>query len=106
MSNKPVAKFQSVVAPGLDVAMWQSEKGGFTFTIQKRYKNAAGEWTDSKSLFAQDLAGLQQILGKAIEEADRRRASRQPSDAPSSAVQAFTAAPAPEGGIDDDDIPF
>lgn len=105
MSNKPVAKFSSVVAPGLDVAMWQSEKGGFTFTIQKRYKDAAGEWKDSKSLFAQDLAGLQQILGKAIAEADKRRASRQPADASSSGTeQTFTSQP--EGGIDDEDVPF
>lgn len=77
MSNKPVKRFKSSVSYGLSIAVWQNENGA-TFSIQKTYKDKnSGEYKESKSLFANDLAAIALLAPEAIAYADSLK-SREP----------------------------
>lgn len=61
--NKPL---KAARQKGLDIAMWSTKNGGYSFTFRKSYKDkATGEYKESKQYFSDEL----EILKKLIEEA-------------------------------------
>lgn len=52
---------------GLQVAMWQTNNGGYSFSINKRYKDKkTEEWKDSKYFWKDDLTMLIELLKQAV----------------------------------------
>ena len=66
---------QTKTAGGITVAVWRRtelEEDGrevhrFSVSIQKRYKDDAGEWRDSGTFFPNDLPRLRLAIDKAFE---------------------------------------
>lgn len=62
--NKPLQDFKN---KGLSVAVWAGRNGGYTFTVQKRYKDKqTGEWKETKSLFKEEAEALIELLQQAL----------------------------------------
>lgn len=105
----PIKSIRSCVAPGVQVSIWEGEKG-CNFSIKKSYQNKAGEWVDATTFYPADLAALKECIGQALAYVDELRASRpkqgRTEQAVERAVQRAEAQPAAESAFDDDDIPF
>ena len=62
--NKPVQDFKH---KGLSVAVWPTRNGGYSYSIQKRYKDKqTGEWKETKSLFKEEAEALIDLLKQAL----------------------------------------
>lgn len=62
--NKPVQDFKH---KGLSVAVWPTKNGGYSYSIQKRYKDkSSGEWRETKSLFKEEAEALIDLLKQAL----------------------------------------
>ena len=62
--NKPVQDFKH---KGLSVAVWPTKNGGYSYSIQKRYKDKqTGEWKETKSLFKEEAEALIDLLKQAL----------------------------------------
>ena len=62
--NKPVKDFKN---KGLSVALWETRNGGYSYSIQKRYKDkTSGEWRESKSLYKEEVEALIELLKEAV----------------------------------------
>lgn len=62
--NKPVQDFKN---KGVSVAVWPTKNGGYSYSIQKRYKDKqTGEWKETKSLFKEEAEALIELLQQAL----------------------------------------
>jgi len=62
--NKPVQDFKH---KGLSVAVWPTKNGGYSYSIQKRYKDKqSGEWRETKSFFKEEAEALIDLLKQAL----------------------------------------
>jgi hypothetical protein len=62
--NKPVQDFKH---KGLSVAVWPTKNGGYSYSIQKRYKDKqSGEWRETKSFFKEEIEALIDLLKQAV----------------------------------------
>lgn len=70
--NKPVQNFRD---RGLDVAVWPTKNGGYSFTIRKTYKNKqSGEYVETKYLYKEECEKLIELLQEAVKYASNRAA--------------------------------
>lgn len=61
--NKPI---KAAREKGIDIAMWQTKNGGYSFTFRKSYKDkASGEYKESKQFFAEELDMLKRLIEEA-----------------------------------------
>lgn len=98
---KPAASLKTAAAPGLQVAIWENERG-FSVTIGKRFKTKDGTWSDASSFFASDLPALSALCSRALTVIDKLEANKRGSEPVESKPQ-----PAPvQTGFKDDDVPF
>lgn len=68
--NKPVQDFKN---KGVSVAVWEARNGGYSFSIQKRYKDKqSGEWKESKYYYKEEVEGLIELLQEAVKYASNR----------------------------------
>ena len=62
--GRPVASFQQ---GGVEVAVWDNN-GMYNATINKSYKDAAGQWKKTTSFSPDDLAVVAQLTSQAFQE--------------------------------------
>lgn len=68
--NKPIQDFKH---KGVSVAVWNAKNGGYSFSIQKRYKDKqSGEWKESRYYFKEEIDGLIELLKEASNYAHGR----------------------------------
>lgn len=68
--NKPVQDFKN---KGVSVAVWTAKNGGYSFSIQKRYKDKqSGEWKESRYYYKDELEALIELLKEAVTYASNR----------------------------------
>ncbi len=102
--RRPTKVFKSGLSIGLQIAAWENDKG-VSYTIQKRFKDKdSGEYKETKSLYAADLAALALLAPAAIQYADDLYESRRAGDNAADAKRG--AAPVKMPPLDTDDIPF
>jgi len=88
---------------GIDIAAWENDRGGVSFTFRKTYKDkATDQYKESKYLFAQDLKDLHALLGEVIAW-NHLLSDREEHEAAAAASGADAMAQRLER---DDDIPF
>ena len=75
--GKPVMTLTTQAAPGVKIALWENTNG-LAATISKSYKTKDGEWKDSTSFFAQDLAALSVLIPRAVAAIDKAKKQQQP----------------------------
>lgn len=62
--NKPVIDFKN---KGVSVAVWNTKNGGYSFSLQKRYKDKqTGEWKESRYYYKDELESLIDLLKEAV----------------------------------------
>ena len=85
---------------GLQIAVWESKNGGYSFSISKTYKcKATDQWKDSKYFYKEDLQKLGDMIQLAVGYASDRATHQ----------EAAIASPMQEAKYEafgDDDIPF
>ena len=102
--SEPVKKFK---CGPIEIAVWASDQGGYSFSLRKSYKDKAGQWQDAKTFYASDLPVIRDLLRAAFEYSLKSTSPGQPAatgaarQAPRPVTRA--AAPAP---VDSEDIPF
>lgn len=85
---------------GLQIAIWETNNGGYSFTLSKRYKcKQTDQWKDSKYLYKTDL----EALGPMIEEAIGYASDRATHEAEAIASPRIVHEPT---FLDEDEIPF
>jgi len=95
--NRPVQSFRD---KGLDVSIWATKNGGYSFTFRKTYKNKqTGEYVETKYLYKEEAEKLIEMLQEAVKYASNRAEH----DVEHAATGGSTASFAP---VNDDDIPF
>lgn len=53
---------------GIDIAAWENDRGGVSFTFRKTYKDKeTQQYKETKYLFAQDLRDLHTLLSEVID---------------------------------------
>jgi len=68
--NKPVQDFKN---KGVSVAVWNTKNGGYSFSLQKRYRDKqSGEWKESKYYYKDELEALIELLKEAVTYATNR----------------------------------
>lgn len=68
--NKPVMDYKN---KGVSVAVWTAKNGGYSFSIQKRYKDKqSGDWKESKYYYKEEVEGLIELLKEAVLYASNR----------------------------------
>lgn len=68
--NKPVMDYKN---KGVSVAVWTAKNGGYSFSIQKRYKDKqSGEWKESKYYYKEEVESLIELLQEAVKYASNR----------------------------------
>jgi len=89
--SRPIQTFKN---KGLDVAIWETSRGGHTVTIRKTYKDkATNQYKETKNLFKEEVDSLIALL----QEASKFLSGHAPIATP---------APVVEKEIDFDDLPF
>jgi len=69
--NKPVQDFKT---KGVSVAVWNAKNGGYSFSIQKRYKDKqSGEWKESRYYYKEEVEALIELLKEAANYAHGRQ---------------------------------
>lgn len=67
---KPVQTFKN---RGIQIAVWPSKNGSYTYSITKSYKDKqSGEWKETKSFFKEEAENLIELLKQAIGYGDSR----------------------------------
>lgn len=62
--GKPKKAFRN---KGIDIAAWENDRGGVSFTFRKTYKNKeTGEYKETKYLFANDLKDLRDLITEVL----------------------------------------
>lgn len=62
--NKPIKAARN---RGIDIAMWQTRNGGYSFSIRKTYKDkTTGEYKEAKQFFPEELQNLQALISEAL----------------------------------------
>lgn len=89
---------------GIDIAAWENDRGGISFTLRKTYKNReTGEYKETKYFFLQDLKDFRDLIAEVIHW-NETLADREAHE------EAAIASPAPARAAQpvdvDDDIPF
>lgn len=68
--NRPVQDFKN---KGVSVAVWNTKNGGYSYSVQKRYKDKqSGEWKESKYYYKEEVEGLIELLKEAVTYASNR----------------------------------
>lgn len=68
--NKPIKDFRE---KGVSVAIWENRNGGYSYSIQKRYKDKnTGEWKESRYWYKDEMAALIELLKEAMAYAGDR----------------------------------
>lgn len=68
--NRPVQDFKN---KGVSVAIWAAKNGGYSYSIQKRYKDKnTGEWKESRYWYKDEMASLIELLKQAMAYAGDR----------------------------------
>lgn len=68
--NKPLQDFKN---KGVSVAVWAAKNGGYSFSLQKRYKDKqSGEWKESRYYYKDEIEGLIELLKEAVKYASNR----------------------------------
>jgi len=100
--NKPVQNFRD---RGLDVAVWPTKNGGYSFTVRKTYKNKeSGQYVETKYLYKEECEKLIELLQEAVKYASNRAAHDEEHIA--SGGYSGLKSTAKHEDIDDIDIPF
>lgn len=100
--NKPVQNFRD---KGVDVAVWPTKNGGYSFTIRKTYKNKqSGEYVETKYMYKEEAEKLIELLQQAISYASNRAAHDEEHIA--SGGYSGQKSTAKHEDIDIDDLPF
>ena len=85
---------------GLQIAVWETQNGGYSFSISKTYKcKKTDQWKDSKYFYKEDLQKLGDMIQLAVGYASDRATHQ----------EAAIASPKQEAkyeAFEDDDIPF
>ena len=85
---------------GLQIAIWETQNGGYSFSISKTYKcKKTDQWKDSKYFYKEDLQKLGDMIQLAVGYASDRATHQ----------EAAIASPKQEAkyeAFEDDDIPF
>ena len=98
--NKPVQNFRD---KGLDVAVWPTKNGGYSFTVRKTYKNKeSGQYVETKYLYKEEVEKLIELLQEAVKYASNRAEH----DVEHMASGGFNGQPKKQVDINIDDIPF
>lgn len=85
---------------GLQIAVWESKNGGYSFSISKTYKcKVTDQWKDSKYFYKEDLQKLGDMIQLAVGYASDRATHQ--AEAIASPMQE-----AKYEAFGDDDIPF
>jgi transposase len=85
---------------GLQIAVWESKNGGYSFSISKTYKcKATDQWKDSKYFYKEDLQKLGDMIQLAVGYASDRATHEAEAIASPKQEPKFTP-------FEDDDIPF
>jgi transposase len=85
---------------GLQIAVWESKNGGYSFSISKTYKcKATDQWKDSKYYYKEDLQKLGDMIQLAVGYASDRATHEAEAIASPKQEPKFTP-------FEDDDIPF
>lgn len=100
--NAPV---KTIKDKGLQIAIWETNNGGYSFSISKRYKcKKTDQWKDSKYFYKEDLEKLQAMIEAAIGYASDRAAHTEAAMESGSLSPSYKA---PETApFTDDDLPF
>lgn len=68
--NKPLQDYKN---KGVSVAVWEARNGGYSYSIQKRYKDKqSGDWKESKYYYKEEVEGLIELLQEAVKYASNR----------------------------------
>ena len=68
--NRPVQDFKN---KGVSVAVWNTKNGGYSYSVQKRYKDKqTGEWKESRYWYKDELENLIELLKQAMAYAGDR----------------------------------
>lgn len=101
--NKPLQDFKH---KGLSVAVWEARNGGYSFSVQKRYKDKqTGEWKESKYYYKEEVDALIDLLKQAASFASNR-AEHQHEGIPSGQGKPGAPVQYELTQADLDDIPF
>jgi hypothetical protein len=85
---------------GLQIAVWESNNGGYSFSISKTYKcKKTDQWKDSKYYYKEDLQKLGEMIELAIGYASDRATHEAEAIASPKQEPKFTP-------FDEDDLPF
>lgn len=85
---------------GLQIAVWESKNGGYSFSISKTYKcKATDQWKDSKYFYKEDLQKLGDMIQLAVGYASDRATHEAEAIASPKQEPKFTP-------FEDDDLPF
>ena len=85
---------------GLQIAVWESNNGGYSFSISKTYKcKKTDQWKDSKYYYKEDLQKLGEMIELAIGYASDRATHEGEAIASPKQEPKFTP-------FEDDDLPF
>jgi hypothetical protein len=97
---------------GIDIAAWKNERGGYSFTWRKMYKDKkSGEFKETKYLFAEDLDALENLLGQIKAWRNERRENKEAVEleyraSGADTMQQLLNNTAKAVSFNDDDIPF
>lgn len=62
--GKPIKSFKE---KGVEVAIWETKNGGYSYSISKRYKDKnTGEWKESKYLYKDEAEILARLITEAV----------------------------------------
>lgn len=101
--NKPIQDFKN---KGVSVAVWNAKNGGYSFSIQKRYKDKqSGDWKESRYYYKEEMEGLIELLQEAVKYASGR-AEHDVNHIASGGYNTEKKAAAKHEEIDDLDLPF
>ena len=85
---------------GLQIAVWESKNGGYSFSISKTYKcKKTDQWKDSKYFYKEDLQKLGDMIQLAVGYASDRATHQEAAIASPKQEPQFSS-------FEDDDIPF
>ena len=100
MNNKPLNKFKGSAHKGIEVTIWPTRNGGYSFKLRKSYKpKDSAEWKETNSYFSDEIEELVALLNQAKEWV-AHMATDKPSPHEESKANGYQPEP------NDDNIPF
>lgn len=98
-----MAPIKTVKEKGVQVAIWATNNGGYSYSMSKRYKDkTSGEWKESKYLYKEEVEALVRLLQEVLAYSNDRDTHIE-EGIPSGQDKVTEA---PFSGFEDDDIPF